>query len=132
MNATVPVYGGDEIRNRLALMVGAIVGLVLLILAYSQTLSWLAGRWWTDPFYSHGPLVPLVSIALLWADRKKLKLAPASSVVGFVMVAVAGLLLLLGIRLLFELLCATSLVLTLAGLVHLAGGWPLLLSESAV
>src|SRR4051794_19693865 len=51
--------------------------------AYWPTLVEMAGRWSHDPQYSHGYLVPLFALALLWARRKHFaNEAPAPSVWG--------------------------------------------------
>src|SRR5947209_4247986 len=46
----------------------------LLGVAYAPTFAWLWGRWQTDPFYSHGPLVPVLTAFLLWSRRARLRL----------------------------------------------------------
>src|SRR5438309_96888 len=96
--------------------------LVLIGAAYWTTLGWLVGRWWTDPFYSHGPLVPVVSAALLWMRRRDLRLDPSPTVASFALLSGAAALHLLGVRLMFEFLSAASIVLMLGGLARLAGG----------
>jgi len=61
---------------------------VLLTLVYYDTFKWLCERFTaTDSYYSHGFLIPLVTIFLIWQKRTKLKLLPVN-------VSVLGLLLL--------------------------------------
>ena len=59
----------------------AVISLLLLII-YSPTISWMMDRWNAhDSYYSHGFLVPLVSLYILWIKRAKLskmKLKPAT------------------------------------------------------
>ena len=59
----------------------AVISLLLLII-YSPTISWMMDRWNAhDSYYSHGFLVPLVSLYVLWIKRAKLskmKLKPAT------------------------------------------------------
>lgn len=43
----------------------AIIGLLLLALFY-PTLRWLLGEWLGNDYYSHGPLVPVVSAFFAW------------------------------------------------------------------
>lgn len=100
--------------------------IVLLAAAYWSTLGWLVGRWRTDPFYSHGPLVPIVSLGLLWMRRSTLRLRPAPSRPAYALLGAALLLHLAGARLMFEFLSAVSLVAVLAAAALLAGGRPLL------
>ncbi len=42
-----------------------LIGILLLALFY-PTLTWLVGEWLGNDYYSHGPLVPLVSAFLAW------------------------------------------------------------------
>jgi exosortase len=98
----------------------------ILLPVYGPTLVWLFGRWQTDPFYSHGPLVPLVSAVLLWRTRDRLKLDPALSMPAVALLIGAAILHLLGVRLMFEFLSALSLLVLLAAVAVLGGGFPLL------
>ncbi len=42
-----------------------LIGILLLALFY-PTLKWLLGEWLGNDYYSHGPLVPLISAVLAW------------------------------------------------------------------
>jgi len=42
-----------------------LIGILLLALFY-PTLKWLVGEWLGNDYYSHGPLVPLISAFLVW------------------------------------------------------------------
>src|SRR6185369_4450476 len=99
---------------------------LLLALVYWRNIHWMWGRWQTDPFYSHGPLVPVVSAFLLWRSRDRLRLAPAISLPAIAILVVAAVLHLLGVRLMFEFLSSVSLILILAAAARLAGGAALL------
>lgn len=51
-----------------------LIGLsIILLLLYFQTFSWLLEEWLYNPFYSHGFLVPLISLAIIWSKRNELK-----------------------------------------------------------
>lgn len=54
----------------------------LLLVIYSPTIWWMIDRWNAkDSYYSHGPLVPLVSLYVLWMKRdrlSKIKAKPAA------------------------------------------------------
>ncbi len=101
--------------------------LVLLLWAYYPTLAVFAHKWLHDPQYSHGPLVPLFAAYLLWRSRQQLPRTPTPVLgAGLLLVGVAGGLRWLAGQLLFYQLDALSLLLVLAGLGLLAGGWPLL------
>jgi exosortase len=108
--------------------VAAVWGIAAVVIGavYWTTLDWLAGRWRTDPFYSHGPLIPVVSAGLLWMQRRDLRFRPAGMLPALLILVGAALLHLLGVRLKFEVLSAVSILGVFAGLALLAGGTPLL------
>jgi exosortase len=92
--------------------------------AYWPTLVSLCRRWEEEPHYSHGFLVPLLALGLLWSRRQKYceKSGPGSAW------GLAGLVLALGLRLTaawlyLEFLEGYSLLVTLGSLVLLLGGW---------
>lgn len=45
----------------------------ILLLLYFQTFEWLLESWQYDPFYSHGFLVPVISLVIIWSKRGELK-----------------------------------------------------------
>jgi exosortase len=95
-----------------------------LLWAYAPTCAELARRWSADPQYSHGFLVPLFALALLWARGDRL--APVTF--GFrwagVGLLAAGLALhLAATYLYFDWLDGISLLPSLTGLCVLLGGW---------
>jgi len=96
----------------------AVIALLLLII-YSPTISWLMDRWSAhDSYYSHGFLVPLVSLYVLWIKRAKLskmRLKPAAWGVWLIL---GGLLLHLASALLrVYFTSAFSMIPVIAGLV---------------
>src|SRR5262245_52621788 len=44
---------------------------VALVWSYWPTLEAMAERWWSDPQYSHGFLVPVFAAAVLWSRRAR-------------------------------------------------------------
>jgi exosortase len=104
------------------------VGLAAAILwAYWPALDEVAGRWLHDPQYSHGYLVPLFSLYLLWWRRDRIagaRLTPSWWGVGLVAAAVAFRL--AGAYWYFAWFEAVSLLPFLAGIALLLGGWPAL------
>jgi len=69
-----------------------IVTLVTVLWAYWATIAEVVERWWSDPQYSHGFLVPIFSCYLLWMRRIHLtavKIRPSWWGVGIVLVAAA-------------------------------------------
>lgn len=100
-----------------------------LVWAYWAALVAMAGKWSSDPQYSHGFLVPAFSVALLWLRRPLLAGAVFRPSWWCVPLLAVGL----GMRLPAERLNyaveffeGVSLLLTLAGLCLLLGGWPVL------
>lgn len=66
---------------------------LLIITLYYPVLSWLFMRWSTDPTYSHGFLIPLISGFLIWHKREDLRNSKKiSSTVGLAVI-IFGLLL---------------------------------------
>lgn len=71
----------------------------LLGLAYHRTLVRLADVWQSNDSYSHGPLVPLVVLGLVWLRRGAIAAAPLRpDVRGLALVATACAMLIAGIR----------------------------------
>jgi exosortase len=54
-------------RNAGALTVGSLA--LALLWSYWPTLNTMVERWWSDPQYSHGFLVPVFAAAVLWSRR---------------------------------------------------------------
>jgi exosortase len=99
-----------------------------LLWVYWPTLSELAGRWGSESQYSHGYLVPLFALYLLWARRG---LLPGQGPLrptwwGLPLVLGALGLRFTGTYLYFHWLAAVSLLPCLAGLALLTGGRPAL------
>lgn len=102
-----------------------VVGLGATILwAFWPTLADLADRWTKDAEYSHGYMVPLFSIYLLWARRTFIqgkRLQP--SWWGLAILACGLALRFFGTYSFFDWLAAAALVPCLAGLFVLLFGW---------
>lgn len=106
-----------------ATLAAGLVLAALLGVAYHRTLLRLADVWRSNDSYSHGPLVPLVVLALAWHRRAALSATPARpDGRGLLLVAGACAMLVAGIRAdLFALqgyslpVMAFGLVLTFAG-----------------
>lgn len=104
-----------------------IVGLGLcgaIIWAYWTTLVEMAERWIDDPQYSHGYLVPLFSLYLLWSRRAIMKGGFVSaSWVGVVVLALGLGMRFAGVYFFYGFFDAISLLVCLVGLVLVLGGW---------
>lgn len=102
-----------------------LVCLGLTVLAcYWTTLIGLMERWWNDPQYSHGFLVPFFVGYLLWFRLPQLAGAtPAPTAWGMAFLVAALALRFVSALLAIEALDAYSLLPMMAGLTLLLGGW---------
>jgi exosortase len=105
----------------------AVAGWALLAFAvawcYWSPVAALAGRWWSEPDYLYGFLVPVFAAYLLWFRRGMLAGAKAAgSWWGLGLLGVCAALQLTAAYYLFDLLAAASLCFCLAGLALLLGG----------
>jgi exosortase len=118
-NSSIVAPGGRPL-----LAAWCLVGALLLWIYGPHALS-MAKNWWADPNYSHGFLVPLVSVWLIWRDRQTLlDLPPRACAWGLVVMA-AGLAVLLVGQLAQEFyLRRVSLLPVLWGLALAYWGWP--------
>src|SRR5919204_646256 len=80
--------------------------------------------WRTMNELSHGPLVPLIALGLLWARRDQLRAWNAAAPGGLVLFGCAALLHLLSVWGDVEFMKSLSLVLMLAGAIWYFGGAP--------
>jgi exosortase len=64
-----------KILDKRSLLAVVVIG-ALLTVAFWNTLAWLAEAWWSDVYYSHGPLVLLISAFLVWSSRGAVRRAP--------------------------------------------------------
>jgi exosortase len=97
----------------LVLLLGALLGAV-----YWKILRAMAIQWWDDPNYSHGFLVPLFSLYLVWQQREALRAAPRSGSLLGIPVILAGIgALILGDLGAENFLMRSSLIVIIAGLI---------------
>ena len=64
---------------------------LLVVIIYLPVLRDLVVRWWDDPNYSHGFLVPLVAAFLVWRSRADLKTMQAKPRIAGLIVAAVGI-----------------------------------------
>jgi len=106
----------DNARYRTPIILAATIGLMIVI--YSNTLIWLFTAWWSDPYYSHGVLVPLISGYLIWTKRALLSELPKEPSGLGIPVIVAGLLIHgVGLFRTIWFASAISIVIVLAGII---------------
>jgi len=100
-----------------------VAGLVLILTILLGAVYWkilraLAIQWWDDANYSHGFLVPLFSLYLVWQQRAALRTLPRSGNVIGVLVILAGIgALILGDLGAENFLMRSSLIVIIAGLI---------------
>jgi exosortase len=111
-------------RQRISLAVAALATVTAAVVwAYWATLLELSRRWAQDPQYSHGWLVPLFAVVLLWFRREHLAdSGPKPTWWGLPLLAGGILLRFLGYWFYFEWLDPISLIPCLAGAALMVGG----------
>ena len=87
----------------------------VLSLVYWPTLRWLFNSWISNPYYSHGFLVPLVSGFFVWVKRKELR-GGEPSIVGAFVVTLGVFLYIMAFVWAMRFLSAISLPIVLTGL----------------
>jgi len=107
---------------------------VIILATYWSALAELVRRWYGDPDYVHGFLVPVFAAWLLWYRREMLQsaLTPSpspsrrgenGSLWGLLLIAVAGAMRMVSSYYYYTLLDPASLIPCLAGLAIFLGGW---------
>jgi exosortase len=97
--------------------------LILLILAilYYRTVRWLVHAWLTDPYYSHGFLVIIISGFFAWRALRAAESSenrdPAPYQKGLIVFALGLLIYAIGFITIFPFLMALSFLFTLSGLI---------------
>lgn len=105
--------------------VGALV-LILLIWAYWPTIGFLIDNWSHEPDYSHGYLVLPLAVAMLWVRRDQMpQNAPHAIWPGFGCMIIATIMRFVAARYYASSIDAWSILVWLAGIVWLVGGWRL-------
>ena len=98
---------------------------VLLGVVYWKILRALSIQWWDDANYSHGFLVPLFSLYLVWQQRAALRTLPRSGNPIGILVVLAGIAaLLMGDLGAENFLMRSSLIVIIAGLILFHLGTP--------
>ncbi|HBR15656.1 MAG TPA: exosortase A [Candidatus Omnitrophica bacterium] len=92
---------------------------IIFLLAYAPTFVWMWDRWFArDSYYSHGILVPFVSLFLIWQRREELKkMKPAESGVGLWLIILGFLVHVFSSLFRVYFLSGFSMLFVLAGLI---------------
>jgi exosortase len=115
------------VRSRLLLSLSIAALGASVLWASWPTLGALMQRWSSDPQYSHGYVVPVLALLVLWHRRAQFPtILQQPSWWGIALLLLAGGLRLGSAFFLFNWLDAVSLLPALAGSCLLLGGWPLL------
>lgn len=122
MTLTMPIAATSSPRlaNRVAwtLLIGAIVW------SYSGSMLMLINRWWSEPDYVHGFLVPVFSLVILWNRREMMgSVARQGSWWGLLFLGLSAVMRWASAYFFFGTIDALSLVPCLAGVVLLVAGW---------
>src|SRR5437879_4658108 len=111
---------------RPALLIAAAL-FVVLVITHGATFRTLVDRWTHDPQYSHGFIVPLFALVVLWSRRALLNdVAWKPAWPGAGLLVVGLVMRLIAVQLDIEPLDTLSLLPTVFGLVLLVGGWSVL------
>ena len=101
----------------------------LLLFVYADNLKWLWSRWMENPNYSHGPLIPLISLFVIFQKRKALKdIETNGSNGGLFMLLGATILYVASLRAQINFAISYSMILALMGIVLLIYGKRMLLA----
>jgi len=103
------------------------VSLIFSFVAFSGGLANQYGRWMNQDEYSHGFLIPAISLWMLWDRRDALAVSigkPAWS--GILVILVSAFMLLVGELSAIFILVQTGFILSLLGIMLVFGGMPLL------
>lgn len=111
--------------RKVAILSGLIA--VILIWSYGPAIYQLGIRWWNEPDYLYGFLVPGFSVYLLWRRRDKLEeIKFHGNWLGLLLILIAGAMRWASAYFFIALLDPMSLLPCLAGIALLVGGWPAL------
>ena len=101
--------------------------LAVLLVTHGATLARMFDRWSNDPQYSHGFIVPVFALVVLWSRRDMLKrVAWQPAWIGLGVLLVGVIIRIVAVQSDIEPLEALSLLPTVFGMVLLVGGWSVL------
>ena len=122
--ATPNVQASETRRDLRGLAWQGVALLPLMAWLYAGVIPHLVSDWWNDPNFSHGFLVPVFSIFLVWQDRKRLSELPVRPAwLGLGLLAGAMMILVVGTLGAELFLSRSSLIFLIAGLIVYFLGW---------
>ncbi|MHA2230894.1 MAG: exosortase/archaeosortase family protein [Candidatus Hodarchaeales archaeon] len=90
----------------------------LFLFAYADNLEWLWSRWMVNPNYSHGPLIPLISLFIVFQKRAALRnIQTRGSNRGLYVLLAAAFLFIISLRAQVSFTLSYSMILAIAGIV---------------
>lgn len=114
----------DRAKNQNYLLIVYVIlisGLIAFI--YSGNLNWLWGRWMENQDYSHGPLIPLISLFIIYQKRNQIReIDVRDSIIGVYVIALAVLIYIVSMRAQVNFALSYSLIILLCGIVLFLGG----------
>ncbi|MBL8821554.1 MAG: exosortase/archaeosortase family protein [Planctomycetia bacterium] len=115
----------DLSRTAIALL--AVLFLTALIWSYWTTLTAMAYKWWNDPQYSQGYLVPFFSLVILYLRRDRLEKITATLDPRGLILVILGMLIHVACGFINQdWIDGISLMIVIAGLFWLFGGWSIM------
>ncbi|MHB8866411.1 MAG: exosortase/archaeosortase family protein [Pirellulaceae bacterium] len=110
-------------RTTKVLVLAALI-VAVLVWSYGSAMWYLVERWWNEPDYTYGFLVPLFAGYLLWHRREMVQaIRYRGSWWGWVLIAIAAVMRWGSVYLFLKLPDPASLIPCLAGVVLVIGGW---------
>jgi exosortase len=93
--------------------------LLILFFLYFSTLKWLVESWLFNPYYSHGFLVPIISVYVIWRKKENIAriIEKTSSDYGFYIIVIALILYMISFFWTIRFLSGISLIMSLGGLI---------------
>lgn len=119
--ATRPAHGAP-LNWQLQRNAGALLAVVLCAVLWAPVFASLVHSWQSDPAFSHGPLVLLGALGLLWMRREQLGRWDSACIPGLVVAALSGIVHVAAEWTDVAFLKPLSLITMTAGVIWYAGG----------
>jgi exosortase len=114
----------DVARDRVAIAAYTVIAALLALLAY-PTLAWLPRSWLSNPYYSHGFLVPPLAAFLAWTQWRRVAAEPrrGDTWSGIALTVAALALVVWAVRWQSHPLVAAGMLALVAGILLYLEGW---------